>query len=256
MSLVGLQRDGHIATVVLNRPEKHNAIPPEMAAELAEVVREVNRDRDIRVVVMRGAGQRAFCAGSDIKALDQYPTPWDYRVRTDDYTRLTRSIRKPVIAMIYGWCLGGGLEIAVNCDIRYAAENARFGAPEVTHGWIGGGGASQILPRLCGAGHALELLLTGDAIDAATALDIGLVERVFAMDQLEAATYELAAKIARNAPLATQVIKHAVRMAQNTAVEIGLEYENELVHVTFSTEDKAEGVRAFVEKRTPDFHGR
>lgn len=256
MSEILLQKSGHIATLVLNRPEKHNAITPQMAAELAGVVRAVNRDPEIRVVVMRGAGQRAFCAGSDIKALDQYPTPWDYRTRVDDYTRVTRSIRKPAIAMVHGWCLGGGLEIAINCDIRYAAETARFGAPEVTHGWIGGGGASQILPRLCGPGHAAEMLLTGDPVDARYALQIGLVNRVFAVDELEAATYDLAARIARNAPLATQVIKHAVRMAQNTAVEIGLEYENELVHVTFSTEDKEEGVRAFVEKREPNFKGR
>jgi enoyl-CoA hydratase len=228
---------------------------PAMASDLARIATDLNADEACRVVVLTG-GQKVFCAGTDIGSLDDYPRPWDYRVRSDDYTRSIRRLRKPVIAMISGYCLGGGLEMAINSDIRYASTTAIFGTPEVRWGWIGGGGASQILPRLLGAGRALEMLLSGRNVDAEMALRIGLVERVVALEDLETITYDLAGEIAHHAPIAVQAIKHAVRMSMNIGTDAGLDYENELVHVTFSTEDKAEGVRAFKEKREPRFVGR
>ncbi len=253
--MIEVDLDAFVATITLRREEKLNAVTPEMAAELSRIVTELNRDDACRVVVLTG-GSKVFCAGSDITALERYPRPWDFRVREDDYTRSVRRLRKPVIARISGYCLGGGLEMAVNADIRYADETARFGAPEVKWGWIGGGGNSQILPRLVGFGRAAELLLTGRTVGAEEALDMGLVDRVVPAEQLQSATCALAREIAERAPLATQVIKQAIRISMNVGVEVGLEYENELVHVTFSTEDKAEGVRAFTEKRPPRFRGR
>lgn len=252
--MITLETRGFISTITIRREEKLNAITPEMAGELARIVDQVN-DSDCRVVVLTG-GSKVFSAGSDIKALDHYPTAWDYRVRKDDYTRSIRRIRKPVIAMINGYCLGGGLEMALQSDIRYASTNARFGAPEVTWGWIGGGGASQILPRLVGFGRAMELLVTGRIISAEEAYHMGLVNRVWTPEELEPATYALAEEIAKRAPIAVQVIKQAVRMSMNIGLDQGLDYENELVHITFSTQDKEEGVRAFREKREPRFTGR
>jgi enoyl-CoA hydratase len=247
--------DGFVATIRLERERKLNAMTPEMAQRLAAIVDELNRADDCRVVILTG-GAKVFCAGSDIHSLDRYPRPWDFRVRENDYTRSVRRLRKPTIAMISGYCLGGGLEMAVQADIRYADTTARFGAPEVTWGWLGGGGNSQLLPRLIGVGRTMELMLTGRTIDADEAREIGLVEAVYPPESLAEATYALARTIADNPPLATQAVKQAVRMATNLGVDAGLEYENELVCVTFATEDKAEGVRAFREKRRPRFTGR
>ena len=256
MGMVTLHQDGHVATILIDRPAKLNAMTPEMSDRMAEIARAINRMAEIRVVVLRGAGERAFCVGSDITTLDRYPDAWDYHNRVDEYARSVRSIRKPVIAAIHGYCLGGGLEMAIQADIRIAAENASFGAPEVTWGWIGGGGASQLVPRLIGFGQASKLLLTGERIDAAEALRLGLVEEVVPLEAIEARSSELAGKIAAKAPIATQAIKAAIRASLSVGVDVGLEYENELVAATFMTEDKAEGVRAFTEKRAPEFKGR
>lgn len=253
--MIDVELDGAVATITLRREAKLNAVTPEMARDLAVIVSELNRDDRCRVVVLTG-GAKVFCAGSDITTLDHYPRAWDFRVRQDDYTRSIRRLRKPVIAMISGYCLGGGMEMAVNADIRYADASATFGAPEVKWGWIGGGGNSQILPRLVGFGRAAELLLTGRTIGAEEALAMGLVNRVVPVGELRGQTLRLAQEIAERAPIATQVIKQGIRMAMNVGVEVGLEYENELVHVTFSTEDKDEGVRAFKERRKPSFRGR
>ena len=253
--MITVTTEDSVSTITIQREEKLNAITPEMAEELARVVTELNRDDACRVVVLTG-GPKVFCAGSDIRTLDLYPTPWDYRVRENDYNRSIRRLRKPVIAMINGYCIGGGLELAVNCDIRYASTTAKFAAPEVRLGWIGAGGASQILPRLIGFGHTMELLLTGRTLEAEEALRIGLVEKVVAPEELESVTYKLARDIGHQAPIATQVIKQAVRMSMNTGVDAGMEYEHELLTVTFGTADKVEGVRAFKEKRPPKFGGR
>jgi enoyl-CoA hydratase len=253
---VNLHRsESGVWTIEYDRPDKLNAMTPAMAEELEQHVRAVNRTREARVVVLRGAG-RAFCAGSDITALDEYPEPWDFHHRTPDYTRLIRSIRKPVISAIHGYCLGGGLEMAINGDIRIAAESAQIGAPEINWGWLGGGGNSQLIPRLTTYGAAMKFLLVGEPVSGVEAARIGIVEEVVPDDELFARVGELAAKIASKAPIAAQATKHAVRASINMGAEIGLEYENELVAATFMTRDKEEGVRAFVEKRRPIFEGR
>lgn len=253
---IELSRQGHIATITINRPDKLNSMTREMANQLADVVNEVNRDSEIRVVLLKGEGERAFSTGSDIKQLDQYPTPWDFRNRENEYARSIKAIGKPVIAVVKGYALGGGLEMAVMADIRLGAERSQYAASEVNWGWIGGGGNSQLLPRLIGPSRASELLLTGEAVDAEEAYRIGLIDHLYPIDEIDQRALDLAEKIAEKAPIATQVIKHAVRMSMNTPLDVGMEYENELVHITFSTEDKLEGERAFKEKRKPNFKGR
>lgn len=249
-------KQGHVAQITLSRPNKLNSMTDDMAKQLAKVTREINQDHEIRAVILTGAGERSFSAGSDIKQLDQYPTPWDFRNREDEYARSIMLIRKPVIAVIKGYALGGGLEMAVMADMRIGAENSSYGATEVNWGWIGGGGNSQILPRLIGPSKASELLLTGDVIDAKEAYRIGLIDHLYSLEEIDEKAMQLAEKIAEKAPIATQVIKKAVRISMNTPLDVGLDYENELVHITFSTEDKLEGEQAFKEKRKPVFKGR
>ena len=171
------EQEGHVATIVLNRPAKLNAVTPAMAARLIDLVARCNADPEVRVVILTGAGEKAFCAGSDIAELDDYPSPWDFRNRPD-YCDAIRQLGKPVICAINGYALGGGLETAMSCDIRLAAANARFGAPEIKLGWIGGGGMSYLLAHSIGPSNAALMLMTGDPIDATRALSWGLVSEV------------------------------------------------------------------------------
>lgn len=256
METITYDKEGFVATISFNRPEKMNAITPDMMGQLYDCVQEINKNNNIRAVVVTG-GDKVFCAGSDIKKLVTYETPWDFHNRQKDYPTSIRLIRKPTIAMVNGYCLGGGLEMAISADMRYASKSAVFGAPEITHGWIGGGGASQILPRLVGPGLASEMLLSGKFYTAEEAKEMRLVDRLYETpEELKTKTYEMAELLASRAPIASQVIKKAVHMSQNLGLEDGFDYENELVYITFSTEDKAEGERAFIEKREPVFHGR
>ncbi len=247
-------QDGAVATITLNRPHKLNTMTPEMGRMLLSLVDQINADDDIRVVILTGAGERAFSAGSDVKVLDDYGTNWQLRNRTD-YARALYTVRKPVIAAIRGFAIGGGLELALTCDIRIASETARFGAGEIKLGWHGGAGNTQLLPRLVGYGKALQMLLTGDLIDADEARRTGLVQEVVPDDQLEAAARDLAGRIARNAPIAAQLAKHLVRMSESTSIEVGLAYENDLFAYCFTTKDSQEGIAAFKEKRPPVFRG-
>ncbi len=243
-----------IAQVVIDRPKKHNAITPEMTRELREACAQIDRDQSVRVAIISGGGERSFCAGSDMNALADLSDPWAFRNRIE-YAALVRDVRKPVIAALRGWVLGGGMEIALAADIRIAARNARIGGPEVTRGWLGGGGASQMLPRLIGYGQAMRLLLTGDPVDAETALRIGLVEEVVEDADLMDRATEMAAKIASFSPIATQSVKAATRAALSMPLEAGLRYENELHVICMSAKDREEGVKAFQEKRPAEFSG-
>jgi enoyl-CoA hydratase/carnithine racemase len=245
---------GHVAEIVLNRPAKHNAMTPEMAGVLADICAQVERDDAVRVVILRGAGERAFSAGSDLNSLAQYRSAWAFRARTG-YEAQVRGLTKPVIAALRGWVLGGGLEMALSCDIRVAGASAKFGAPEVKRGWVGAGGASQLLPRLIGYGQAMRLLLTGDTIDVAEAQRLGLVEIVVEDSEVETRARALAAQIAGYSPLATQAVKASVRMALSSALDAGLRYENEMNTLCFSGSDHLEGIKAFYEKRDPRFSG-
>ena len=247
--------EGHVAHLELNRPAKLNTMTPAMGRRLLGIVDSINADDAVRAVVFSGVGPRAFSAGSDVKVLDDYGTNWQLRNRVD-YARGIWAIRKPVIAKIRGYCIGGGLEMALMSDIRYAAPSARFGAGEVKLGWHGGAGNTQLLPRIVAPGRAAEMLFTGDMVDAADAVEIGLVDKMVDDSELDAAVEELADRISRSAPLAVQLSKHMIRVAQSTSLEVGLAYETDTYTYRLSTADAAEGRAAFTEKRSPQFEGR
>ncbi|MEI6403838.1 MAG: enoyl-CoA hydratase/isomerase family protein, partial [Actinomycetota bacterium] len=239
-----VQRDGHVATIAIDRPDKLNAMTVAMDRQLNGIVYDLNNDDDIRSVVLTGRGGRAFSAGSDINDLDGYGTNWQYRNRFDkrqDYARAIWMLRKPVIAAIDGYCIGGGLEMACAADVRLASPASSFGAGEIRWGWHGGSGQTQMLTHLLGSGHASLILLTGDRIDAGEALRIGLIQRVVPAADLPAAAAALAARIASLSPIATQRTKYMVRMANNVPMEAGLLIENDSFSYLMKTEDAAEG---------------
>jgi enoyl-CoA hydratase/carnithine racemase len=241
-----------VAEIVLDRPAKLNAVTPEMAASLARHAEAVDKDDAVRAVLIRGTGERAFCAGSDLASLAEYPDAWAFRNRVEYATRI-RDIRKPVVAALHGWVLGGGFEMALGADIRVAGEGARFGCPEVKRGWVGGGGASQLLPRLIGYGQAMRLLLTGDPIGAAEAKALGLVEEVVPDAAVEDRARALCRLLAGYSPIAVQAVKAAVRVALEAPLSAGLRYENEMNTLCFSAGDHLEGINAFKEKRAAEF---
>lgn len=251
---IGLAIDESIATIVIDRPDKHNAITPAMAAELAHACREVDADPRVRVVLIRGGGERAFSAGSDLNALAGERDVWEFRNRIE-YAAVVRDIRKPVVAMLQGWVLGGGLEIALAADVRIAGRSARFGAPEVKRGWLGGGGASQMLPRLVGAGAAMHLLLSGDTIPAEQALRLHLIEELVDDADLVQRATAYAQTLAAHSPVATQAVKAAVRAALETPLSAGIRYENELHVVCMQSRGRHEGIEAFQQKREGRFDG-
>ena len=244
-----------IATITLNRPEKLNTMTPAMGKALMSLVNYINNTESIRVVILTGTGSKSFSAGSDVKALDEYGSNWELRNRVD-YARGIWQIRKPVIAKIRGYCIGGGLEMALMSDIRYATEDAKFGAGEIKLGWHGGAGNTQLLPRFMSTGKALEMLFTGDLVSATEAEYKGLVDRILSENEIDEAVANLAKRIASNAPIATELAKHLVRISMSTAVDIGLQYENDSFSYCFTTEDSNEGRAAFAEKRQPQFKGR
>jgi enoyl-CoA hydratase len=216
-----------VAVLTLDRPAKHNAITNAMAEQIAEHARRIDADDAIRAVLLKGAGARAFSAGMDLKAIEAFPTTWAFRHRPD-YPGALRRIRKPVVAAVKGWALGGGFELALACDIRIAGRSARIGFPEVTRGWVGGGGASQMLPRMIGPGQAMRLLLTGEQVDAEEALRLRLVEQVVEDDALEPTAMALSQRLAALSPVAVQAVKAAVRQSLEAPLAAGLAYENEM----------------------------
>ena len=249
---VTLEIADRIATITLDRPTKHNAITPAMAAQLADACRAADSDPAVRVVIVRGAGERAFCAGSDLNALGEVRGVWAFRNRIE-YAAVVRAIRKPVVAQLRGWVLGGGLEIAIAADVRIAGRSAKLGAPEVTRGWVGGGGASQVLPRMVGMGRAMHLMLAGHPVEAQQALEMGLVEEVVEDAALEQRVHAYAATVAAHSAVATQAVKAAVRAAAEMPLSAGLQYENELHVVCMQEKDRAEGIAAFQQKRDGNF---
>lgn len=245
----------HVATITLNRPAKLNALTPEMAAALIAAVGECNTSDAVRCVIITGAGEKAFSAGSDITTLDGYATPWDFRNR-DDYCDALRACRKPVVAAVNGYALGGGLETAMAADIRIASTNARFAAPEIKLGWIGGGGMAAGLTYSMGPSNAALMLLTGDMIGAEKALAWGLVSEVVAPGALLARAQEIAATIASRAPIAAETAKLNLRAAHTMPWDKAIEYERDLQAICFATNDAKEGRAAFAEKRAPVFRRR
>ncbi|MEG3181137.1 enoyl-CoA hydratase/isomerase family protein [Sphingomonas sp. LT1P40] len=244
-----------VATITLNRPAKLNALTPDMAAALIAAVSECNGSDAVRCVVITGAGEKAFSAGSDITTLDGYATPWDFRNR-DDYCDALRACRKPVVAAVNGYALGGGLETAMAADIRIASTNARFAAPEIKLGWIGGGGMAAGLTYAAGPSNAAMMLLTGDMVSAEQALAWGIVSEVVAPDALTARAAEIAATIASRAPIAAETAKLNLRASHIMPWDKAIEYERDLQAICFATEDAKEGRAAFAEKRAPVFRRR
>lgn len=249
------EKDGDVAVITLNRPQKLNAVTPDMAEAIEAAIAECDASAAIRCVILTGAGDRAFCAGSDISTLDAYETPWQFRNR-GDYCDAVRRCRKPVIAAVNGHALGGGLETALSCDIRLASDNAKFAAPEIKLGWIGGGGMAAGLAHSIGASNAAMMILTGDSVDAATAASWGLVSEVTAPGRLMERARELAAVIASRAPIAAETAKLNLRAAHNMPYDKAVEYERDLQTICFATEDAREGRAAFNEKRAPVFRCR
>jgi enoyl-CoA hydratase len=252
-----MEREGRVAILTVNRPDKLNALNDQVRIDLLAALGPIEHDSGIGVVVITGAGEKSFIAGADIGEFAGR-SPFDQReaMRSPRIFDVMASFPKPVIAMINGFCLGGGCELASSCDLRIASEKARFGQPEINLGLIPGGGGTQRLPRLIGLGNAMRLVLTGDMINAAEAKEIGLVEMVVPHEELRAKTLELAGKMASKSPLTLKVAKEAVRASQKLSIEDGIAYERDLFCLCFSTEDKEEGVKAFLEKRPAQWKGR
>ena len=255
--LLRTERDGAVAIVTIDRPEKRNALSAQVRAELIAALDELRDDDSVRVLVITGAGDKAFVAGADIGEFAQR-TPLEQRAAMTG-RRVFDEIAaypKPVLAMINGLALGGGCELALACDIRIAADTAKLGQPEINLGIIPGGGGTQRLPRVVGTGQAMRLVLSGEIIGAAEALRIGLVDVVHPAAELRERTLEFARGMAGKSPVALRMAKSAVRAAAEMPLGAGLQYETEAFITCFGSDDKREGVAAFLEKRTAEFTGR
>jgi len=251
------ERRGAVAILTLNRPEKRNALNGQLRCAFLGALDEIGRDAAIRVVVITGAGDKAFVAGADIAEFEGRSPVDQYRVmKAPSIFDALERFPKPVIAAVNGFCLGGGMELALACDIRIASTGAKFGQPEVNLGIIPGGGGTQRLPRIVGMGAALRLILSGDIIDATEAHRLGLVEELVAPEQLMTRAIALAETIASKSPVAVMAAKEATRAALSMSLSEGMKIETALFQLCFSSEDKAEGVRAFLEKRPAKFNGR
>ncbi len=254
---VVLDRRDRVAVITINRPEKRNALNIQTRAEGAAILDELRADDSVRVVIITGAGDKAFIAGADIAEFADRTAISQREIMLErGLFNAVETFPKPIIAMVNGYCLGGGCEVALACDIRVASETASFGQPEINLGIIPGGGGTQRLPRLVGEGKAMEMILTGEIIDAQTAFNLGLVNHVVPADQLEIKTMEIANRIAEKSPIALRLAKEAIKLASRSNLDEGLRREVDLFALCFSSADKDEGVTAFLEKRKPEFKGK
>jgi len=253
--LVESSRDGHVALLRLNRPEARNALSPEVMEDLASELERLDPDPDVRCVVIAGS-EKVFAAGADIKAMAERSFAEALRHPAVSFWRRLAAIRTPMIAAVSGYALGGGCELALACDMIVASDTAVFGQPEINLGIIPGGGGTQRLARVVGKQRAMEYVLTGRRFDAQEALELGLVNEVAGDGRwLEEAT-ELARAVAERPPIAVRLGKQAVLAAEETALSAGLESERRLYELAMATEDRVEGMTAFIEKRRPEFRGR
>jgi enoyl-CoA hydratase len=252
---VNPQYDKHIALIELNRPKELNALNTQLMAEIRDTLKAFDNDDNIRVVILTG-GERVFAAGADIKQMadataismlniDQFST-WDQIKRN----------KKPIIAAVSGFALGGGCELAMTCDMIIASETAQFGQPEINIGTMPGAGGTQRLTRTIGKGLAMEMVLTGRFINAEEAYRVGLVNKVVPVEVLLQETVKIAKLIAAKSPIAVKLAKESVIKAFETTLDEGLQFERKNFYLTFASEDQKEGMKAFVEKRAPDFKGR
>lgn len=251
-------RADHVATITIDRPEKRNALNIQVRTELKTALAACEKSDDVRVLVLTGSDEcGSFVAGADVEefanrgAIEQREVSKRPRVYecVDD-------LEIPVIARINGHCLGGGNELALGCDVRYALERSKLGQPEISLGIMPGGGATQRLPRLIGEGQAMRLTLSGEIVGAEEAFEIGMIDGVFDEDEFDDAVYDLAAKMADKSPLGLEFTKKAVKAAARTDLDAGIDYEAELFSQLFATDDKDEGVNAFLEGREPTWSGR
>ena len=249
------QAEKFIALIELNRPKELNALNRELMLEIRDTLRELDEDDNVRVIILTG-GERVFAAGADIKQManataidmlniDQFST-WDQIKKT----------KKPIIAAVSGFALGGGCELAMTCDMIVASETAKFGQPEIKIGTMPGAGGTQRRTRAVGKVLAMELVLTGKFISAEEALRAGLINRIVPVEVLREETFKLAREIAKQSPVAVKLAKEAVNNAFNSTLDEGLIFDRKNFYLTFASEDQKEGMAAFVEKRTPEFKGK
>lgn len=252
------EKKGLIGILTINRPEKLNALSNVLISELSALLADIEKDDELGVLVLTGAGDKAFVAGADIGELVERDARLGRKVSRERQNVFFRieNLPVPTIAAVNGYALGGGLELALACSIRFCSEKAQFGAPEVKLGIIPGDGGTQRLPRLIGKGRAMEMILTGDFIGAEEAFRIGLVNRVVPHENLLEKTMELAEKIASRPPLAVKYAKEAVNRSIEGGSESGYALESFLHALTCTTDDKKEGVAAFLEKRKGQFKGK
>jgi enoyl-CoA hydratase len=247
-----------VALITVNRPDKRNALSGAVVGELRDAFERVAADRELRALILTGAGEKAFVAGADINELAVL-TPTEareYARRGQQAFRLLETMAKPSVAAVNGFALGGGLELAMACTVRFASENAKLGQPEVKLGIIPGYGGTQRLPRLVGRGRALELLLSGEPVTAAEAYRIGLVNALVPGEELLNFSRAWLAKTLANAPLAIGLVLEAVDVGLDAGLEAGLRFEATAFGASAATEDSREGTRAFLEKRNPAFAGK
>jgi enoyl-CoA hydratase/carnithine racemase len=255
MSDVRSERRDAVGIITLDRPEKRNALSPELMEELAAAVEAFDSDSELHCIVIAG-NDDVFAAGADIKAMSERGFQDVIEHSTIAYWHRITACRTPMIAAVSGFALGGGCELALICDMIVASETAEFGQPEITLGIIPGAGGTQRLARVIGKQQAMELVLTGRRINAEEALRLGFVNRVTPKDAWLDEAIELAGVIARRPPLAVKMAKQAVLAAEEMPLAGGLEHERRLYELTMATEDRLEGMRAFLEKRKPSFRGR
>jgi enoyl-CoA hydratase/carnithine racemase len=253
--LVETSRDGHVALLRLNRPEARNALSPEMMEQIAVTLEALDPDPDVRCVVIAGS-EKVFAAGADIKAMAERSFAEALRHPAASFWRRLAAIKTPMVAAVSGYALGGGCELALACDMIVAAESAKFGQPEINLGIIPGGGGTQRLARVLGKQHAMELVLTGRRFGAEEAQAMGLVNEVAADDTWLDEAMALARTVAEQPPIASRLAKQAVLVAEETALSPGIENERRLYELAMATEDRIEGMNAFLEKRPPNFEGK
>ncbi|MFW9916511.1 MAG: enoyl-CoA hydratase/isomerase family protein [Candidatus Thorarchaeota archaeon] len=247
-----------IAIITLNRPTKYNAVSDGMLNEIRDVLRKLEQDTAVKVVIVTGAGEKAFASGADIEGFSGASVEEGrkhivlFQKATDDIARFS----KPIFAAVNGYALGGGCEILLACDFAYASENAKFGLPEINLGIIPGGGGTQRLPRLVGKNLAMEMIMTGNMIDATQAKEIGLVNKVVPLPELMTIALETARNIAAKGSIAAREAKYAISKGLEGSMETGIAIERDACSLLFATEDFHEGVKAFLEKRKPDFKGK
>ena len=254
---IAVEKKDGVAWVTLNIPQRLNAITLKMIKELASAIDELEEDKDVKCVVLKGAGDKAFSVGADVTMFSS-ATPTKTQTIAVKGQELTRKIElssKPFIAAVNGYCLGGGLEIALACDFRIATENSEFGSPEIRLGIIPGWGATQRLPRIVGLAKAKELVMFGDRISAEEALKIGLINKIVSREKFEEEVEAFVKKLVEGPPIALKYAKHVLNFGSQASLEVGLKVEAEALGILASTNDAVEGISAFFEKRKPEFKG-